>query len=39
MFHKSWPAEGVTASLYLKELYVQDGYRRHGIGTRLLKQS
>ncbi|GGL15906.1 N-acetyltransferase GCN5 [Mangrovihabitans endophyticus] len=32
-----WPAEGVTASLYLKELYIRDGYRRHGIGTRLLK--
>lgn len=31
-----WPATGVTASLYLKELYVRDSYRGHGIGRRLM---
>jgi GNAT superfamily N-acetyltransferase len=31
-----WPAAGVTASLYLKELYVRPTHRRHGIGTQLL---
>src|SRR5262249_3753032 len=28
-----WPAAGVTRSLYLKELYVIEAYRRKGVGT------
>jgi GNAT superfamily N-acetyltransferase len=31
-----WPATGLTASLYLKELYVASAYRRDGIGTLLM---
>jgi GNAT superfamily N-acetyltransferase len=31
-----WPAAGLTASLYLKELYVASAYRRDGIGTLLM---
>jgi GNAT superfamily N-acetyltransferase len=31
-----WPAAGVTASLYLKELYVQSSHRGRGIGRRLM---
>jgi GNAT superfamily N-acetyltransferase len=31
-----WPAAGVTRSLYLKELYVAQAYRRRGIGKRLI---
>jgi GNAT superfamily N-acetyltransferase len=31
-----WPAAGLTASLYLKELYVADAYRRTGTGRLLM---
>jgi GNAT superfamily N-acetyltransferase len=31
-----WPAIGLTASLYLKELYVAQAYRRTGTGTLLM---
>jgi GNAT superfamily N-acetyltransferase len=31
-----WPAAGVTASLYLKELYVSGAHRRAGIGRELM---
>jgi GNAT superfamily N-acetyltransferase len=31
-----WPAAGLTASLYLKELYVAENYRRTGLGKRLM---
>jgi ribosomal protein S18 acetylase RimI-like enzyme len=31
-----WPAAGLTASLYLKELYVASAYRRDGIATLLM---
>jgi ribosomal protein S18 acetylase RimI-like enzyme len=31
-----WPADGVTASLYLKELYVSAGHRRAGLGRDLM---
>ena len=31
-----WPAAGLTASLYLKELYVADAYRRTGVGKLLM---
>jgi GNAT superfamily N-acetyltransferase len=31
-----WPAAGLTASLYLKELYVAEAYRRTGIGNLLM---
>jgi GNAT superfamily N-acetyltransferase len=33
-----WPAAGVTQSLYLKELYVAQDYRRHGVGKLLMKK-
>ena len=33
-----WPAAGLTASLYLKELYVAEAYRRAGV-VRLLMDS
>jgi ribosomal protein S18 acetylase RimI-like enzyme len=33
-----WPAEGVTASLYMKELYVLQGHRRAGIGAQLVRR-
>jgi GNAT superfamily N-acetyltransferase len=33
-----WPAAGVTRSLYLKELYVADSYRRKGVGSLLMKE-
>jgi GNAT superfamily N-acetyltransferase len=33
-----WPAVGLTRSLYVKELYVAQKYRRKGVG-RLLMQS
>ena len=33
-----WPAAGLTRSLYLKELYIGEGYRRRGAG-RLLMQA
>jgi GNAT superfamily N-acetyltransferase len=32
-----WPAVGATRSLFLKELYVLDAYRRRGIGRLLLR--
>jgi GNAT superfamily N-acetyltransferase len=31
-----WPAAGLTASLYLKELYVLEAYRRTGVGQMLM---
>jgi GNAT superfamily N-acetyltransferase len=31
-----WPASGLTRSLYLKELYVAEAYRRGGVGTWLM---
>jgi ribosomal protein S18 acetylase RimI-like enzyme len=31
-----WPAAGLSTSLYLKELYVADAYRRRGIGAMLM---
>lgn len=31
-----WPAAGLTASLYLKELYVAEAYRRQGTGAMLM---
>jgi GNAT superfamily N-acetyltransferase len=33
-----WPAAGVTRSLYLKELYVIEGYRRKDVGTLLMQR-
>ena len=32
-----WPAAGLTRSLYLKELYVGEGYRRRGVGKLLMQ--
>jgi GNAT superfamily N-acetyltransferase len=32
-----WPAAGLTASLYLKELYVAGAYRRTGTGRLLME--
>ena len=32
-----WPAVGPTRSLYLKELYVPDAYRRRGVGRLLMR--
>jgi GNAT superfamily N-acetyltransferase len=32
-----WPAVGATRSLYLKELYVPDTYRRQGVGKLLMR--
>ncbi|GLY07817.1 MULTISPECIES: GNAT family N-acetyltransferase [Actinoplanes] len=31
-----WPAAGITKSLFLKELYVREPFRRHGVGTALM---
>jgi GNAT superfamily N-acetyltransferase len=31
-----WPAAGLTASLYLKELYVAAAYRQTGVGRMLM---
>lgn len=31
-----WPAAGFTKSLYLKELYVAQAYRRTGVGKQLV---
>ncbi|MGH3937619.1 MAG: GNAT family N-acetyltransferase [Pseudonocardiaceae bacterium] len=31
-----WPAAGVTRSLYLKELYVIESFRRKGVGKLLI---
>lgn len=33
-----WPAAGLTASLYLKELYVAEPYRRQGAGTLIMSR-
>lgn len=33
-----WPAAGVTRSLYLKELYVTETFRRKGIGALLMQR-
>jgi GNAT superfamily N-acetyltransferase len=33
-----WPAAGVTRSLYLKELYVTEKYRRKGVGSLLMQE-
>lgn len=33
-----WPAAGLTTSLYLKELYVADAYRRSGTGRLLMEE-
>ena len=33
-----WPAVGLTASLYLKELYVAAAYRRTGVGRLLMDE-
>lgn len=32
-----WPAAGVTRSLYLKELYVSEPFRRKGVGALLMQ--
>jgi GNAT superfamily N-acetyltransferase len=32
-----WPAAGLTASLYLKELYVAEAFRRGGTGKLLME--
>ena len=32
-----WPAVGATRSLYLKELYVPEAYRRQGVGALLMR--
>lgn len=33
-----WPAAGVTRSLYLKELYVTEAFRRKDIGMLLMRE-
>jgi GNAT superfamily N-acetyltransferase len=33
-----WPAAGTTKSLYLKELYVIDRYRREGVGRLMMAE-
>jgi ribosomal protein S18 acetylase RimI-like enzyme len=33
-----WPAAGLTTSLYLKELYVAEPYRRSGLGKALMDE-
>jgi GNAT superfamily N-acetyltransferase len=33
-----WPAVGVTRSLYLKEIYVTEAFRRKGVGTLLMQR-
>ena len=33
-----WPAAGLTRSLYLKELYVVEAFRRNGIGVQLMDE-
>lgn len=32
-----WPAAGITKSLFLKELFIRDGYRRSGVGRFLME--
>jgi GNAT superfamily N-acetyltransferase len=33
-----WPAAGATHSLFLKELFVRQGVRRQGVGSRLMEE-
>jgi GNAT superfamily N-acetyltransferase len=33
-----WPAAGVTRSLYLKEIYIAEAFRRKGVGALLMQQ-
>lgn len=33
-----WPAAGVTRSLYLKELYITEAFRRQGVGALLMQE-
>jgi ribosomal protein S18 acetylase RimI-like enzyme len=33
-----WPASGLTASLYLKELYIAEAFRRTGVGRMLMNE-
>jgi GNAT superfamily N-acetyltransferase len=33
-----WPAAGLTQSLFLKELYVRESHRGHGIGRLLVRR-
>jgi ribosomal protein S18 acetylase RimI-like enzyme len=33
-----WPAAGSTHSLFLKELYIREHFRGHGIGRRLMRR-
>jgi GNAT superfamily N-acetyltransferase len=33
-----WPSAGSSHSLFLKELYVREGLRRHGLGARLMSE-
>lgn len=33
-----WPAAGVTSSLYLKELYVRERWRRQGLGSLMMTE-
>lgn len=37
-YSRLWPAVGVTASLYLKELYVRKTHRRQGLGRRFMRE-
>jgi GNAT superfamily N-acetyltransferase len=32
-----WPAEGLTSSLYLKELYISESWRGTGVGRTLMR--
>jgi GNAT superfamily N-acetyltransferase len=32
-----WPTVGTARSLFLKELYVAEGYRRRGVGKALMR--
>ncbi|GAA3348805.1 GNAT family N-acetyltransferase [Amorphoplanes nipponensis] len=33
-----WPAVGVSTSLFVKELYVREPHRGHGVGTALMAE-
>jgi GNAT superfamily N-acetyltransferase len=33
-----WPAAGLTQSLFLKELYVREAHRGHGVGRLLMQR-
>jgi len=33
-----WPAAGVTRSVFLKELYVSEASRQHGVGRQLMSE-